>query len=139
MTLRRTSALRILVCLAVLFLGACGSSSEQSSQQQSADQASARNPAREGVENENAVAAEEPKQAKAAERAVEKSQEPERFDTLVTVKRVVDSDTVELSLAIDGIEDFFFNDTATTERKDPDCGEQPYADKAFEFTRSQLE
>src|SRR5215211_5937026 len=139
MTLSRTSALWILACLAVLFLGACGSSSEQSSQQQSADQASARNPAREGVENENAVAAEEPKHDKAAERAVEKSQEPERFDTLVTVKRVVDGDTVEVAPAIDGIEDLRFIGVDTPERKDPDCGEQPYADKAFKFTRSQLE
>ena len=136
MTLSRTSVLRVLVCLAVLCLGACSSSSEESSQQ-SADQASARSSAREG--DEDAAAAEDPKQTKAAEQAAEKSQDLRRYDTLVTVKRVVDGDTVEVSPAIDGIEDLRFIGVDTPERKDPDCGEQPYADEALEFTRSQLE
>ena len=136
MTFSRTLMLQVLVCLAVLFLGACSSSSEGSSQQ-SADQSSARSPASE--EAENAVDAEEPKQTKAPQRAAEKSQDPERYDTLVTVKRVVDGDTVEVSPAIDGIEDLRFIGVDTPETKDPDCGEQPYADEALEFTRSQLE
>src|SRR5918994_6277826 len=132
--LSRRAVLRVLVCLAVLFLGACGLS-EQSSQQ-SSQQQSALRPASEG--DENAVD-EEPKQTNTAEQATKKSQDPGRYDALVTVKRVVDGDTVEISPAIDGIEDLRFIGVDTPETKHPDCGEQPYADEAFEFTRSQLE
>ena len=71
--------LRVLVCLTVLFLDACSFSSEEGSQQ-SADQASSRSPAREGAEN--AGAAEEPRQTKAAEQAAEKSQDPGRCEDL---------------------------------------------------------
>src|SRR5918995_964996 len=132
--LSRRAVLRVLVCLAVLFLGACGLS-EQSSQQ-SAQQQSAPSPASEGGEN---AVDEEPKQTNTAEQATKKSQDPGRYDALVTVKRVVDGDTVEISPAIDGIEDLRFIGVDTPETKHPDCGEQPYADEAFEFTRAQLE
>src|SRR5918995_148507 len=132
--LSRRAVLRVLVCVAVLFLGACGLS-EQSSQQ-SARQQSSPSPASEGGEN---AVDEEPKQTNTAEQATKKSQDPGRYDALVTVKRVVDGDTVEISPAIDGIEDLRFIGVDTPETKHPDCGEQPYADEAFEFTRAQLE
>jgi len=132
--LSRRSVLRVLVCLAVLFLGACGLS-EQSSQQ-SARQQSSPSPASEGGEN---AVDEEPKQTNTAEQATKKSQDPVRYDALVTVKRVVDGDTIEISPAVDGIEDLRFIGVDTPETKHPDCGEQPYADEAFEFTRAQLE
>ena len=56
----------------------------------------------------------------------------------VTVTRVVDGDTIEISPAIDGIEDVRLIGVDTPETKDPDCGVQPYGDVASAFTQSQI-
>jgi micrococcal nuclease len=58
---------------------------------------------------------------------------------MATVTRVVDGDTVEISPAIDSIEDLRLKGVDAPESKDPDCGAQPYADEASAFTEAQLE
>jgi micrococcal nuclease len=60
------------------------------------------------------------------------------YDTTVRVTRVVDGDTVEISPAIDGIEDVRLIGVDTPETRDPDCGVQPYGDVASAFTQAQL-
>lgn len=62
-----------------------------------------------------------------------------RFDATATVTRVVDGDTVEITPAIDGVEDVRLIGVDTPETRDPDCGKQPYADEATAFTTSELE
>ena len=59
--------------------------------------------------------------------------------TTATVTRVVDGDTIEVSPAIDGIEDVRLIGVDTPETKDPDCGVQPYGDEASAFTASELQ
>ena len=58
------------------------------------------------------------------------------YDTTVRVTRVVDGDTVEISPAIDGIEDVRLIGVDTPETRDPDCGVQPYGDVASAFTQA---
>jgi micrococcal nuclease len=62
-----------------------------------------------------------------------------RFEAMASVTRVVDGDTVEISPAIDSIEDLRLKGVDTPESKDPDCGAQPHADEASAFTEAQLE
>ena len=57
--------------------------------------------------------------------------------TVVTVTRAVDGDTVEVSPAVNGIEDVRLIGVDTPEVSS-DCGTQPLADEATVFTRSQL-
>ena len=57
--------------------------------------------------------------------------------TVVTVVRAVDGDTVEVSPAVNGIEDVRLIGVDTPEVSS-DCGIQPLADEATAFTRSQL-
>lgn len=58
---------------------------------------------------------------------------------VVTVSRVVDGDTVEISPSIDGIEDVRLIGVDTPETHHPRYGEQPYGQRASEFTASELE
>jgi len=60
------------------------------------------------------------------------------YDATVTVTRVIDGDTVEISPAVDGIEELRFIGVDAPETKDPDCGRQPYGREAREFTASEL-
>jgi micrococcal nuclease len=62
-----------------------------------------------------------------------------RFDATATVTRVVDGDTVEITPAIDGVEDVRLIGVDTPEARDPECGKQPYADEATAFTTSELD
>jgi len=76
----------------------------------------------------------------AASDADEEGSDSGRFDAVVTVTRVVDGDTVEVSPAIDGIEDVRLIGVDTPEVNDPNCdGEQPYGREASDFTQDQLE
>ena len=60
------------------------------------------------------------------------------YDALVTVTRVVDGDTVDVTPAIDGTQRVRFIGVDTPETKDPSCGVQPYANEASAFTEAQL-
>ena len=62
-----------------------------------------------------------------------------RFDAVTTVRRVVDGDTVDITPAVEGRDRVRLIGVDTPERRDPDCGEQPYADEASEFTEAELE
>ena len=68
----------------------------------------------------------------------EEVNEAGRSGVVATVTRVIDGDTVEISPAIDGIEDVRFIGVDTPELNDPACGEHPYGIEASEFTRAQL-
>ena len=82
-----------------------------------------------------------PKTAEPTQPAKKDGKEDDRSGsrTSVTVSRVVDGDTVEITPAKDGIEDLRFIGVDTPETRDPDCGVQPYGDEASEFTESELE
>lgn len=58
---------------------------------------------------------------------------------VVAVSRVVDGDTIEVSPAIEGIEDVRLIGVDTPETRHPEYGEQPYGQRASEFTASRLE
>ena len=60
------------------------------------------------------------------------------FDETVTVTRVVDGDTVDISPAVDGNSRVRLIGVDTPETKDPDCGVQPYGEEASNFTDSRL-
>jgi micrococcal nuclease len=62
-----------------------------------------------------------------------------RFDAVTTVRRVVDGDTVDIAPAVEGRDRVRLIGVDTPEMRDPDCGEQPYADEAKAFTTSELE
>lgn len=59
-------------------------------------------------------------------------------DETVTVMRVVDGDTIEISPAIDGITDLRLIGVDTPETKKPGCQVQPYGPEASSFTQTQL-
>jgi micrococcal nuclease len=56
----------------------------------------------------------------------------------VTVTRVVDGDTLEISPAIEGITDLRLIGVDTPETKEPNCTPQPYGAEASAFTTAQL-
>jgi micrococcal nuclease len=58
---------------------------------------------------------------------------------VVTVGRVVDGDTVEVSPAVDGLTEVRLIGVDTPETKDPRTGVQPYGEEAYRFTASTLE
>ncbi len=60
-------------------------------------------------------------------------------DTRVTVERVVGGVTLQISLAIEGVERVRLIGADTLEAQRPECGEQPYADEASEFTTAELQ
>jgi micrococcal nuclease len=61
------------------------------------------------------------------------------YGTMVTVSRVVDGDTVEVTLAVDGLTEVRLIGEDTPETSHPPYGEQPYGQQAKEFTTSRLE
>jgi micrococcal nuclease len=63
----------------------------------------------------------------------------DEYDATVTVTRVVDGDTVDITPAVDGITRVRLIGVDTPETRDPDCGKQPYADEAKAFTTSELQ
>jgi micrococcal nuclease len=52
---------------------------------------------------------------------------------------VVDGDIVEITPAVDGIEEVRFKGVDTPESKDPNCGVQPCGSHASAFTTSELQ
>ena len=60
------------------------------------------------------------------------------YDTTVTVSRVVDGDTIEISPAVDGIEEVRLIGVDTPETKDPDEGVEPYGPEASAFALEEL-
>src|SRR5215203_7217671 len=63
----------------------------------------------------------------------------DQFDAQATVERVVDGDTIELNLAVDGADRVRLIGVDTPETNDPEGGEQPLAAQAREFTTRELE
>ena len=57
----------------------------------------------------------------------------------VTVARMVDGDTIEISPAIDGKEEVRLIGVDTPETVDPNTGVQPYGPQASQFTTQELE
>ncbi|MDP9478176.1 MAG: thermonuclease family protein [Actinomycetota bacterium] len=60
------------------------------------------------------------------------------YDATATVTRVVDGDTVEISPAIDGVEDVRLIGVDTPETKEPGCAPQPYGSEASSYAESVL-
>jgi micrococcal nuclease len=58
---------------------------------------------------------------------------------VVTVSRVVDGDTVEVTPAVDGLTEVRLIGVDTPETSHPTYGEHPYGQQAKEFTTSRLE
>ena len=56
-----------------------------------------------------------------------------------TVIRIVDGDTVDIRPAVEGETRVRLIGVDAPETRDPDCGKQPYSDRATEFTRSRLQ
>jgi endonuclease YncB( thermonuclease family) len=62
------------------------------------------------------------------------------YDATVTVKRVADGDTLEISPAIDGTEDVRLIGPDTPETKKPGCAiAEPYGREAYDFSQSEVE
>jgi micrococcal nuclease len=57
----------------------------------------------------------------------------------VTVSRVVDGDTVEITPAVDALTEVHLIGVDTPETSHPTYGEQPYGQQAKEFTVTRLE
>jgi endonuclease YncB( thermonuclease family) len=58
---------------------------------------------------------------------------------IVTVSRVIDGDTAEITSAVDGLTEVRLIGVDTPETSHPTYGEQPYGQQAKEFTVSRLE
>ena len=61
------------------------------------------------------------------------------FDAQATVERVVDGDSIEINPAVDGVYRVRLIGVETPETNDRECGEQPLAAQAREFTTRELE
>ena len=61
------------------------------------------------------------------------------YDGTVTVKRIVDGDTVRIDPAVDGIDEVRLIGVDTPETKDRDCDVQSYGPEAVKFTRDELQ
>jgi micrococcal nuclease len=61
------------------------------------------------------------------------------YGLVVTVSRVVDGDTVEVTSTVDGLTEVRLIGVDTPETSHPTYGEQPYGQQAKEFTVSRLE
>ena len=79
-----------------------------------------------------------PKPEPAQEPAPKESRERARFDATTTVARVVDGDTIEISPAIDGVEEVRLIGVDTPETKDPNEGVEPYGPEASAFATDEL-
>jgi micrococcal nuclease len=141
--------------LVIVFSGtSCGSSERASSQSKSQEveaeeaglEVQPETPAEEaeeaGLEVQPETPAEEAEEEASLEEVGpaldEEGSDSGRFNAVATVTRVIDGDTVEISPAINGIEDVRFIGVDTPELNDPNCGEHPYGIEASEFTRAQL-
>ena len=80
----------------------------------------------------------EPPPAPVAEPAPPPAPAEPSYDRTVTIARVVDGDTVEISPAIDGITDVRLIGVDTPETKEPGCTPQPYGAEASAYAESVL-
>jgi micrococcal nuclease len=62
----------------------------------------------------------------------------EGYDATVTISRVVDGDTIEISPAVDGKDEVRLIGVDTPETKDPDEGIEPYGPEATDFAADEL-
>lgn len=122
-----------------------GSTPQQASSPEPIEEVEQETPAEEAeeasLEVQQETPVEEAEEASLVEEIIppdEAQDERSGYDTTVRVTRVVDGDTVEISPAIDGIEDVRLTGVDTPETRDPDCGVQPYGDVASAFTKAQL-
>ncbi len=123
-----------------------GSTPQQASSPEPIEEVEQETPAEEAEEASLEVQQESPAEEAEEEASLveeiippdEAQDERSGYDTTVRVTRVVDGDTVEISPAIDGIEDVRLIGVDTPETRDPDCGVQPYGDVASAFTKAQL-
>jgi micrococcal nuclease len=122
-----------------------GSTPQQASSPEPIEEVEQETPAEEAeeasLEVQQETPVEEAEEASLVEEIIppdEAQDERSGYDTTVRVTRVVDGDTVEISPAIDGIEDVRLIGVDTPEMRDPDCGVQPYGDVASAFTQAQL-
>lgn len=80
--------------------------------------------------------------ASSVEAAEEEAQDEDtqgEYDATTRVTRVVDGDTIEISPAVDGVEEVRLIGIDTPETKEPGCAVQPYGPEASEFTISELQ
>ncbi len=69
----------------------------------------------------------------------EEDEDEPTYDATARVTRVVDGDTIEISPAVDGIEEVRFIGVDTPETKDPRCAVQPYGPEASRFATVELQ
>jgi micrococcal nuclease len=132
--------LAAMLVLGVLLTG-CASDQGNQSRDQSTTEKSTQSttapkpPARTTAENtENTKTKPSPSEAK------QDNQSPSGFEAMVTVTRVVDGDTVDITPATSGNTRVRLIGVDTPETKDPDCGvAQPYGKEASNFTTSRLQ
>ncbi len=60
------------------------------------------------------------------------------YDETVTVKRIVDGDTIRIDPAVDDIDEVRFIGVDAPETKAPDCDVQPYGPEALQFISDEL-
>ena len=71
--------------------------------------------------------------------SAKKAEPAANAEVTVTVTRVVDGDTVEITPAVDGITDVRLIGVDTPETKKPNCEVQPYGPEASAFTTAELQ
>ncbi len=135
--------LTLLLCSA-LFLASCtaGEQASKSSSEPPKDQTVEQEESTQPQEADEKSSPQEEESATAASNEADEDSaehsEHSGFDATVTVTRIVDGDTVDISPAVEGKARVRFIGVDTPETTDPDCGEQPYADEARTFTTSRL-
>lgn len=135
----RTRTILALLFCASLFLTSCGHTEQATS---SSSELPKEQPTEQKEKKRPQVSAEE---AEPQEKEMATSSEPEEEDpaqssfAATTVVRIVDGDTVDIRPAVEGETRVRLIGVDTPETRDPDCGKQPYSDRATEFTRSRLQ
>jgi micrococcal nuclease len=84
------------------------------------------------------TAAQSPSASASASAGSASEESPGNYDATVTVSRVVDGDTIEISPSIGGIEDVRLIGVDTPETVDPDEEVEPYGPAASDFAASEL-
>ena len=142
---RRIKTLLAVLLIMVLFAG-CGGQEQggQSKEEAAAPETTAETTAEEraAAETTATIAETTTKTTQAAPpppSSEEKAGPATNAEATVTVTRVVDGDTIEISPAIDGIEDVRLIGVDTPETKKPNCQVQPYGPEASAFTTAELQ
>ncbi len=130
----RRVELLLAVLLTTILLASCGAE-EQAKEKAAPPETTAETTSETTVPE---TTAETTAQAVAPAAPTEEDDDQDSYDATVTVTRVVDGDTVEISPAIGGITDLRFIGVDTPETKEPGCAPQPYGQEASDFTRAQL-